>query len=117
MRTESLEQTAQFVQVMLKKLEKEKGYEFAVKENTSAVKRAKMDKITTENIHSMMLAQIPYVNTATAEAVLEQFRTVDALTSALREDPNCLKAVKFAGEKSKKISSKSIESIKTFLKI
>ena len=118
MRTESLEQTAQFVQVMLKKLEKEKGYDVvAPKANTSDVKQAKMDKITDSNIQSMMLAQIPYVNMATANAVLEEHHTVGALTVALQADPQCLANVKFLGEKRKKISSKSVESIKSFLKI
>jgi ERCC4-type nuclease len=117
MRTESLEQTAQFVQVMLKKLEKEKGYQFEAKENTSDVKRTKMDKITPDNIQALMLAQIPYVNTVTAEAMLQDHHTVAGLTTALRADPACLDKVKFLGEKGRKISSKSVESLKTFLKI
>jgi ERCC4-type nuclease len=118
MRTESLEQTAQYLQVMLKKLEKENGYELpAAKANTSDVKQTKMDKITTDNIQRIMLAQIPYVNLATADAILQIHSTVAALTAALQEDASCLDSVKFLGEKGKKISRKSIESIKSFLKI
>lgn len=117
MRTESVEQTAQFVQVILNKLEKEKGYEGAVKENASDVKHAKMDKITPSNVQALMLAQIPYVNVTTAEAILAEHVSVAELTAALKIDPNCLSNTKFLKEKGKKISSKSIESIKTFLKI
>jgi ERCC4-type nuclease len=117
MRTESLEQTAQFVQVMVQKLEKENGYQGVAKENASDVKQAKMDKITPSNIQALMLAQIPYVNITTAEAVLEHHVSVADLTAALKIDPECLSSVKFLKEKGKKISSKSIESIKTFLKI
>jgi ERCC4-type nuclease len=117
MRTESLEQTAQFVQVMLNKLTKENGYKVGVKTEVCNVKEARMDKITPDNVQSMMLAQIPYVNTSTADAILQEHHTVAKLTSALQENPECLSAVKFIDGKRRKISSKSIESIKTFLKI
>jgi len=113
-RTESLEQTAQFVQVMLKKLTKENGYTGGAKVETMSVKETKMDKITPDNVQSRMLSQIPYVNTTTADAVLQEYGTVAALTAALQEDPDCLSTVK---SKRRKISSKSVESIKTFLKI
>lgn len=117
MRTESLEQTAQFLQVMLTKFEKEDGYKQEVKAGTSDVKQAKMDKITPDNVQAMMLAQIPYVSMLAAEAVLDRYGNVGALTFALQTNPDCLSGIKFLGEKPRKISSKSIESIKTFLKI
>ena len=110
-RTESLEQTAQFLQVMLKKFEKEGGYKQEVKP------QKRMDKITPDNVQAMMLAQIPYVSMLAAEAIIERHRNVGALTVALQANPDCLSGIKFLGEKPRKISTKSIESLKTFLKI
>ena len=117
-RTESVEQTAQFVTVMCKKLDKENAYlsESPPQEPVHEAKQRKMDKITPDNIQSLMLAQIPYVSMATADAVLSQYQTVPMLTAALQKDPACLDDVKFVGNK-RKISSKSVESIKTFLKV
>jgi ERCC4-type nuclease len=114
MRTESLEQTAQFLRVMLAKFIKEGGYAQPKVEAHDA-KRAKMDSITPDNIDALMLSQIPYVNMLTAEAVLHEHRTIARLTGALHENPDCLNKTMSLGEKPRKISSKSIESIKTFL--
>jgi hypothetical protein len=74
-----------------------------------------MDSITPDNIDALMLSQIPYVNMLTAEAVLHEHRTIARLTGALHENPDCLNKTMSLGEKPRKISSKSIESIKTFL--
>ena len=113
MRTESLEQTAQFLRVMLAKFIKEGGYLNKVEAHDA--KRAKMDSITPDNIDALMLSQIPYVNVLTAEAVLHHHPTIARLTAALYENPDCLNSTMSLGEKPRKISSKSIESIKTFL--
>jgi len=116
-RTESIEQTAQFVQVMLKKLTKENGYEGGGKVEVQSAKEARMDKITPDNIQTLMLAQIPYVNTSTAEAILQEHQNIASLTAALQSNPDCLSSIKFIDGKRRKISSKSVESIKTFLKV
>ena len=116
-RTESVEPTAQFVEVMCKKLDKEDAYRTEKQvEPVYEAKVHKMDKITPDNIQSLMLSQIPYVSMATAEAVLSQFETVPRLTAALQKDPDCLADVKFLGNK-RRISSKSVESIQKFLKV
>ena len=112
-RTESVQETVEFLEVMLEKLQKENGYA-APKENASTVKKERKDKITPENIDELMLSQVPFVSTVTAKGVLAVHPSLFELISALKKDPACLDALKCGG---RKISSKSVESIKTFLKI
>jgi ERCC4-type nuclease len=112
-RTESLEQTAEFMQVMLEKLQKESGY-VAQEANATAVKKQKRDNITPANIDRLMLSQIPFVSAQTAEAILAKFHSIEQLLQALRADPACLDNVTFETSK-RKISSKSVASLKTFL--
>ena len=112
-RTDSVEETAEFLEVMFEKLQKENGYA-QPKENASGVKKERKDKITPENVEALMLAQIPFVSTVTAEGVLAVHHTLFELVGALKQDPKCLDAIKCKG---RKISSKSVESIKTYLKI
>jgi ERCC4-type nuclease len=115
-RTDSPEETVEFLEVMHEKLQKEDGYAHAAKENASSVKKERKDKITPETIDALMLAQVPYVSTVTAEAVLAVHKTVFGLVDALQKDAACLDALKY-GVPPRKISSKSVQSIKTFLKI
>ena len=113
-RTESLEQTAEFIQVFFDKLSKEDGYSKASEGCPVNTKKEKRDHITPGNIHQLMLSQIPFVSTQTAEAVLEQYKTVAALTTALQQDPTCLDRVTFLNS-ARKISSKSVNLIREFL--
>jgi ERCC4-type nuclease len=113
-RTESIEETAEFLEVMFEKLKKENGY--ALKETTEVVKKERKDKITPETIDALMLAQIPYVSIVTAEAVLGVHKTVADLVTALKQDGACLDKLKY-GTPPRKISSKSVENIKLHLKI
>lgn len=115
-RTESLDETVEFLEAMHEKLQKENGYEHGPKENASSVKKERRDKITPDNIDALMLTQIPFVSTVTAEAVLAAHKTVAELVDALKKDGTCLDAIK-AGTPPRKISSKSVQSIKTHLKI
>ena len=48
--------------------------------------RVKKANITKENIGAIMLAQIPSVSTASAQVIMERYKTIDALIDALRED-------------------------------
>jgi len=118
-RTESLEQTAQFINVLLTKLEKEKGYALNVrKEDASERKMEKKDRLNPANINAFMLSQIPYVNMQTAKAILSVYPSVSDLTTALKTNANCLDEVRFIkDDKARKISSKSIDSIKYFLNV
>ena len=115
-RTESLEQTAEFIQVFFDKLSKEDGYTKgkSVEDCVVSTKKEKRDHITPGNINQLMLSQIPFVSTQTAEAVLEQYKTVAALTTALREDPTCLDRITFLNS-TRKISSKSVNQLREFL--
>jgi ERCC4-type nuclease len=113
MRTESIEQTAEFVQVMQSKLDKilETG---PTCELSVVTKKERRDKITPENIDTMMLTQIPFVSEQTANAVLAKFKTVNGVVEALKADPNCLAGLVFENS-GRKISSKSLESLGFFL--
>ena len=48
--------------------------------------RVKKANITKENIGAIMLAQIPSVSTASAQVIMERYKTIDALIDALRKD-------------------------------
>jgi ERCC4-type nuclease len=111
-RTESADQTADFLKALCAKLEKEKGYQHPVKEGASSIKKERKDSITPANIHELMLSQIPFVSTAIAGAVLAQHKTVQALVGALEKDRACLDATSLNG---KKLSSRAIDNIKLFL--
>jgi ERCC4-type nuclease len=113
-RTESIEDTRDFLQAMFEKLKKEDGYAVA-KEGGSSVKKQKKDSITLDTIDALMLCQIPGVSALTAKALL-QGRTVAQLVEALKRNGNCLDGIT-TGEKPRKISSKLIETVKRFLKI
>jgi ERCC4-type nuclease len=113
-RTESLEQTAEFVQVLLDKLQKENGYATGGAPTTAPLpKKEKRDGITPENIDRLMLCQIPFVSAATADAVLAQHKTVHDVVEALRADETCLDRLVLASNR--KVSSKSVASLKRFL--
>lgn len=113
-RTESIEDTRDFLVAMFEKLKKEDGYA-APKEGGSSVKKQKKDSITLETIDVLMLSQIPGVSALTAKALL-QGRTVTELTTELKADANCLDGVTM-GDKPRKVSSKLIETVKKFLKV
>jgi len=110
-RTESLEDTVEFIESMRKKLDKEKGYA-QPKEGASEVKKQKRDRITPETIDGFMLAQIPSVSTATAKAILAVYPTLFSLTSALKADPDCLAQFK-VGQRA--ISKTTVENLKAYL--
>ena len=115
-RTDSPAETVEFLEAMHEKLQKEKGYAHGPKENASTVKKERKDKITPDTIDAMMLSQVPYVSSVTAEAILAVHKTVFELVGALKADGACLDKLKY-GVPPRKISSKSVESIKTHLKI
>lgn len=114
-RTESVEQTAEYLQVLLEKLNKEDGYVGPAAACAAAPSKQKRDNVTPANIHALMLSQVPFVSTQTAEAVLAQHGgTVQQLAAALQADPACLNGTVFPTSK-RKISAKSIASIVQYL--
>jgi len=89
------------------------------KDYCSVVKKVKKDNITTENIGEIMLCQIPGISSASALAILAQFKTLPGLIKAIDADENCLNSIctTDANGKSRKISKTAIASIIKFLKI
>jgi ERCC4-type nuclease len=62
-----------------------------------AVKKVKKDNITTENIHGLMLCAIPGISSNIAEALIQKYKTIQQLLSALQENKNCLLDVTYGG--------------------
>jgi ERCC4-type nuclease len=88
------------------------------KDYCSVVKKVKKDNITTENIGEIMLCQIPGISSASALAILAQFKTLPSLIKAIDADENCLNSIctTDANGKSRKISKTAIATIIKFLK-
>jgi ERCC4-type nuclease len=88
------------------------------KDYCSVVKKVKKDNITTENIGEIMLCQIPGISSASALAILAQFKTLPALIKAIDTDITCLNSIctTDANGKSRKISKTAIAMIIKFLK-
>jgi len=110
-RTESVEDTADFVRALLAKLQKEKGYA-EPKVGGSAVRKQKRDKITPETIDALMLSQIPSVSATTAAAILSVYPTLNDLTTTLKADPACLDSIRVG---SRALAKSTIEKIKLML--
>jgi ERCC4-type nuclease len=89
------------------------------KDYCSVIKKVKKDNITTENIGEIMLCQIPGVSSASALAILSQFKTLPNLIKSIQDDPTCLNAVctTDANGKSRKISKTAIATIIKFLTV
>jgi ERCC4-type nuclease len=108
--TSSLDETVEFIQILLEKVTKESD----AHEYVSTLKTKKKDKLTPENINIVLLSQIPGISTVTAKALLQVYPTLYTLTSALKENPECLKEFT-CGEKKRKLSKSCIENLRVFL--
>lgn len=88
------------------------------KDYCSVVKKVKKENITADNIGEIMLCQIPGVSSASALAILSQFKTLPNLIKALNEDDNCLTNVctTDSNGKSRKISKTTIATVIKFLR-
>ena len=83
-------------------------------EYVSTLKTKKKDKLTPENINIVLLSQIPGISTVTAKALLEVYPSLYTLTTALKENKECLKTFTY-GEKKRKLSKSCIENLCAFL--
>ena len=110
--TRDIEETVEFIQQLFEKTSKETEE----KDYVSTIKIKKKDKLTPENVDILMLSQIPTISTVTAKALLQQYPTVFQLTQALKENPDVLVAFTY-GEKKRKLSKKSIDTLKLFLHV
>ena len=87
------------------------------KDYCSVIKKVKKDNITADNIGEIMLCQIPGVSSASALAILAQFKTLPNLIKSIHDDENCLNTVctTDSNGKSRKISKTAIATIIKFL--
>ena len=88
------------------------------KDYCSVIKKVKKENITTENIGEIMLCQIPGVSSASALAILSQFKTLPNLIKSIQEDESCLNTVCTidTNGKGRKISKTAIATIIKFLR-
>lgn len=93
--------------------------EVSEKDYCSVIKKVKKDNITPDNIGEIMLCQIPGVSSASALAILAQFKTLPNLIQCLKADEQCLHNIctTDANGKSRKISKTAIATIVKFLKV
>jgi ERCC4-type nuclease len=129
LRTESIQETIQFLHTIHNKIGKEDRtpwYNGDAGANTgsaedylSTIKTVKQSNITPDNINIIMLAQIPSISTTTASHILSRYETLSGVELALRDDPCCLDDFKYVqgNQKSRRISKKVIQNIKIYLKI
>ena len=110
--TASLSETVEFLEHLYEKASKEVDE----KEYVTTLKIKKKDKLTPEIVDIMMLSQIPTISTVTAKALLAQYKTMFTLTQMLKETPDCLSTFTY-GEKKRKLSKKSIDTLKLFLHV
>ena len=89
------------------------------KDYCSVIKKVKKDNITPENIGEIMLCQIPGVSSASALAILSQYKTLPNLIQNIRDDETCINNICTidSNGKSRKISKTAIATIVKFLKI
>ena len=89
------------------------------KDYCTVIKKVKKENITTDNIGEIMLCQIPGVSSASALAILAQFKTLPNLIKSIQEDETCLNNVctTDSNGKNRKISKTAIATIIKFLKV
>jgi ERCC4-type nuclease len=135
-RTFNLEETATFLCNTFVKLNKERSSKKAYydivdatalrdqsaevscdKEYVNVIKKVKKDNITSENIGEIMLCQIPGISSVSALAIMNKFKTFNALIKELELNSTCLDDITTVTKtgQNRKISSKIIENVKKFL--
>ena len=108
--TASVDETVEYIQLLLEKVTKESE----THDYVSTLKTKKKDKLTPDNINIILLSQIPGISTVTAKALLQVYPTLYTLTSALKENKECLSTFTY-GEKNRKLSKSCIQNLCTFL--
>ena len=78
------------------------------------IKISKKENITPDNIDIIMLMQIPSININTAEALINEYKSIQNLIFSLQNNENILNNFKI---NNRKISKCSISNIKLFLHI
>ena len=92
------------------------NYEPKATDYSNMVKKVKKDNITIENIHQIMLSQIPGMSGSTATQIMTQYKTIGGLIDALRENPKCLDGFLIGnGDKKRKMAKSVVENVKNYL--
>jgi ERCC4-type nuclease len=124
MRTQNTKETAQLLMHMALKLKLNMDdgklptwdREHSSVDYSAIVSQRKQNNITQDNIHNIMLCQIPSVSHVTSSAILHKYTTIKSLTLALEADTHCLDDVTTENKgKKRKISKKAIANIFQFL--
>ena len=80
------------------------------------VKKVKKDNVTPENIGEIILCQIPGISSVTAIAIMKHFNHFTHFIEELAKNPACIENLTTeTNGKVRKISKKSIESIRSYL--
>ena len=87
------------------------------KDYVNAMKKTKKEHITRENIGEIFLSQIPSISSVTACAIMKKGKNISNLIQSIEKDKDFLKDISYSDYKgkSRKISSKSIQNIYSFL--
>lgn len=126
MRTWCLEETGIFIMNMKDKIERElkngkKLYAFTpnggeVQDYTELVKKTKKDNITSDNIGSIMLSQIPGISSITANSIMREYSSFSRFMEELKTNPEKLETITITTNgKTRKINKTCIENIKKYL--
>ena len=96
----------------------EEKKEATEKDYCSVIKKVKKENITQDNIGEIMLCQIPGVSSASALAILSQFKTLPNLIKNIQTNETCLNNICTTDPNGKfrKISKTAIATIIKFLK-
>ena len=80
------------------------------------VKKVKKENVTPENIGEIILCQIPGISSVTAIAIMKHFNHFTHFIEELAKNPACIENLTTeTNGKVRKISKKSIESIRSYL--
>lgn len=123
--THSMLGTAEWICDIIQKMGKENsqcGFYINSRENEnqsyiSCIKRNKSENINTENIHQLMLSQIPGVSPKVSEIIMSEYKTLFHLIESMKENNECLNDLTYtlSNGQVRHINKKSIENIFKFL--
>jgi len=121
----NMKMTKQLIEKFASKIGKELGKKesYYASENNkesdyvSCIKSTKKENITVDNIHEIMLCQIPNVSATIAKVIINKYETIFKLKSHMEEDMTCLSNIKYitSTDKERKISSLAISNIVKYL--
>jgi ERCC4-type nuclease len=87
------------------------------KSYTSIIKKKKSDNITEENFGEIVLIQIPGISNITASAIIKEYKTINNLIDALKENKDVLNSFSYENDKKqkRKLNKTCIANILKFL--